>query len=402
MEKYKYSAIDDTGNKVAGVEAAQTVGAAHLALLERGYQTIQVSEKKSLLQFEVTKKMVPRKDIMHFSRQLSVFVQAGVPIMEALDVIAVETTDKLLQQCLYDMIERLQSGDTFASAAAAHPEAFPNYYVGILSSAELTGNLDTVLDQLADYLDRDIEARSKITSALVYPAVVAVMAVVVVVILATFVMPKFVVFFKSFNAQLPLPTRMLLSVSNFFTHWWWAILAVIVLAIVGIIAMRRSRAGKARIDSVILRLPILGDLVRTAIIERICRILSSMLKAGVSLPEAMRVTAESANNSVYSGGIATVREEMIEGQGLAEPLARTGLFPGAARQMFRVGEETGTLDAQLATAARFYDRELDVKLKRFTSLFEPAVIIFMGVIVGFVAVALVSAMYGIYKQVKIQ
>ncbi len=402
MDKYKYNALDEAGNKVSGVETAQTVGAAHLALLERGYQTIQVSEKKSLLQFEVTKKMVPRKDIMHFSRQLSVFVRAGVPIMEALEVIAVETTDKLLQRCLYDMIERLQSGDTFASAAAAHPEAFPNYYIGILSSAELTGNLDTVLDQLADYLDRDIEARSKITSALVYPAVVAVMAVVVVIILATFVMPKFVVFFKSFNAQLPLPTRMLLSVSNFFTHWWWAILTVIVLAIVGIIAMRRSRAGKARIDSVILKLPILGDLVRTAIIERICRILSSMLKAGVSLPEAMRVTADSANNAVYSSGIATVREEMIEGQGLAAPLARTGLFPGAARQMFRVGEETGTLDAQLATAATFYDRELDVKLKRFTSLFEPAVIIFMGVIVGFVAVALVSAMYGIYKQVKIQ
>ena len=152
----------------------------------------------------------------------------------------------------------------------------------------------------------------------------------------------------------------------------------------------------------ILKLPILGDLVRTAIIERVCRILSSMLRAGVSLPDAMRVTAESANNAVYSRGLSTVREEMIEGQGLAEPLARTGLFPGAARQMFRVGEETGTLDTQLATAASFYDRELDVKLKRFTGLFEPIVIVFMGVIVGFVAIALVSAMYGIYKQVKIQ
>lgn len=402
MEKFKYSAFDDGGKRVSGVETAPTAAAAHLALMDRGYETIEVSPKRNVLQFEITKKLVPRKEIMHFSRQLSVFVRAGVPIMEALEVIAVETTNKLLQRALYDMIERLQSGDTFASAAAAHPEAFPNYYIGILASAELTGNLDSVLDQLADYLDREIEARSKITSAMVYPAVVAVMAVVVVIILATFVMPKFVVFFKSFNAKLPLPTRMLLSVSNFFTHWWWAIMAVIVLAIAGIIAMRRSRSGKARLDSFILKLPILGDLVRTAIIERICRILSSMLKAGVSLPEAMRVTAESANNSVYSGGIATVREEMIEGQGLAEPLARTGLFPGAARQMFRVGEETGTLDTQLATAAAFYDRELEVKLKRFTGLFEPIVIIFMGVIVGFVAIALVSAMYGIYKQVKVQ
>ena len=402
MDKYRYSAVDDSGKKVSGTEEAASPGAVHLALLERGYQTIEVSEKKSVLQFELTKKLVPRKDVMHFSRQLSVFVRAGVPIMEALGVIAEETPDKLLQKALYDMIERIQAGDTFASAAAAHPEAFPNYYVGMLSSAELTGNLDVVLDQLGDYLDRDIQARGKITGALIYPAVVACMAVVVVVVLATFVMPKFVVFFKSFNAQLPLPTRMLLSMSNFVSTWWWAIFGGIALLVIGFIALRRSKGGKAWLDSMILKLPVLGDLVRTAVIERTCRILSSMLRAGVALPDAMRVTAESANNTVYRDGLSHVRDEMMEGQGLAEPLARTGLFPGAARQMFRVGEETGTLDAQLATASNFYERELDVKLRRFTSLFEPAVIIFMGVIVGFVAVALVSAMYGIYHQVKIQ
>jgi type IV pilus assembly protein PilC len=237
---------------------------------------------------------------------------------------------------------------------------------------------------------------------MIYPMVVFFMAIIVVVILATFVMPKFVVFFKSFNAKLPLPTPMLLSVSNFVSNWWFAILGLILVVVVGVIAMRRTQVGKARIDSMILKLPILGDLVQTAIIERICRILSSMVRAGVALPDAMRVTAESANNAVYREGLTTVREEMIAGQGLAEPIARTGLFPGAARQMFRVGEETGTLDAQLSTAASFYDRELDVKLNRFTSLFEPLVIVFMGLVVGFVAIALVSAMYGIYKQVKIQ
>ena len=402
MEKYRYNAIDDSGRKISGVEEATSTGAAHLALLERGFQTIEVSEKKNVLQFEITKKMVPRKDVMHFSRQLAVFVQAGIPIMEALEVIGEETPDKLLKRAIIDMIERLQAGDTFASAAAAHPEAFPNYYIGILSSAELTGNLDTVLDQLADYLDRDIEARSKVTSAMVYPSVVAVMAVLVVVVLATFVMPKFVVFFASFKAKLPLPTRMLLGASNFVSHWWWAIAAVILVFVISFIALRRSHSGRAWLDTVILRLPILGDLVQTAIIERICRILASMIRAGVALPDAMRVTAESSNNAVYRNGLSTVRDEMMEGEGLAGPLARTGLFPGAARQMFRVGEETGTLDAQLATAASFYDRELDVKLKRFTNLFEPLVIIFMGAIVGFVAIALVSAMYGIYKQVKIQ
>ncbi len=173
MEKFQYSALDNAGERVTGVEQASSSGAAHLALLERGFQPLSVTEKKSVLQFEITKKTVSRKDIMHFSRQLGVFVEAGIPIMEALEVIAEETTDKLLNKALYDMIDRLQAGDTFASAAAAHPEAFPDYYIGILASAELTGTLDTVLNQLADYIQRDIDARGKVTSALIYPAVVA-------------------------------------------------------------------------------------------------------------------------------------------------------------------------------------------------------------------------------------
>jgi len=402
MEKFQYTALNEVGEKVTGVEEARSSGAAHLALLDRGYQPLAVTEKKSILQFEVTKKTVPRKDLMHFSRQLAVFVEAGIPIMEALEVIAEETSNKLLKSALYDMIEQLQAGDTFASSAANHPEAFPSYYIGILSSAELTGTLDEVLNQLAEYINRDIEARGKITSALIYPAVIMVMAIVVVVVLATFVMPRFETFFKSFHATLPLPTRMMLSVSAFVSNWWFAILGVIVLIVAGAIAMRRSTEGRARIDSIILKLPVMGEMVQAAVLERICRILSSMIKAGVSLPDAMSVTADSANNAVYQEGLTEVREQMMEGQGIAGPLARTGLFPGAARQMFRVGEETGTLDQQLETAAKFYNRELDVKVKRFTSLFEPAVIIFMGLIVGFVAVALVSAMYGIYRQVKIQ
>jgi type IV pilus assembly protein PilC len=403
MEKFKYSAFDEAGHKVSGVEEATSVGAAHLALLERGYQPLEVLEKrKSILQFEITKKRAPRKDLMHFSRQLGVFVQAGIPIMEALEVIAEETTNKLMKAALLDMIERLQAGDTFASAAAAHPEVFPSFYLGILGSAELTGTLDVVLDQLADYIQRDIDARSKITSALIYPAVVMGMSIVTVVILAAFVLPRFEVFFKSFNAKLPLPTRMMLSISGFVSSWWFVLLGGVLAIVITMAVVRRSDSGRARLDAIVLKLPILGDLVQTAILERVCRILSSMIHAGVALPEAMTVTANSANNAVYRRGLSTIRERMMEGKGLSDPLTDTGLFPGAARQMFRVGEETGTLDQQLQTAALYYGRELDIKVKRFTSLFEPAVIIFMGIIVGFVAVALVSAMYGIYRQVKIQ
>jgi type IV pilus assembly protein PilC len=401
MSKFRFSALDATGEKISGVEPAMSSGAAHLALVQRGFQPLEVTEKKSMMKMEVTKKKVSRKEIMHFSRQLGVFMKAGIPIMEALEVIETETSEKLMKKVILEMIDDLRSGDTFAAAASSHPEAFPNFYVGILESAELTGNLDTVLNQLADYIERDVEARSTLTSALIYPAVVACMSVGVVVVLATFVMPRFVVFFHSLHAKLPLPTRMLLSASSFFSHFWYAILAVIITIVVTFVAMRRSPGGRAILDGIILKLPVLGLLVQSAVLERICRVLSSMLRAGVDLPQAMAVTADSANNAVYRKGLSHIREQMMEGQGLAEPLALTGLFPGAARQMFRVGEETGTLDMQLETAAVYYHRELEVRVKHFTSLFEPAVIIFMGIVVGFVAVALISAMYGIYSQVKV-
>ena len=401
LDTYRYNALDENGKKVSGTEKAASVSAAHLMLLQRGLQPIEVKEHKNVLKFEITKKMVKRKEVMHFSRQLSVFVEAGIPIMEALELIAEETTDKLFKKVLLDMVAELQAGDTFASAAASHPEAFPRYYVAVLESAELTGTLDTVLLDLATYLETDIEARSAITSALIYPAVVAVMAVITVIVLATFVLPKFRTFFSSLNAKLPLPTRMLLSISGFVSTWWWAIGALIVAVVVAFVALRRSRGGRAWLDSVILKLPVAGSLVQAAIVERVCRVLASLVTAGVDLPRAMAVTAEASNNAVYNGGLNHIREQMMEGNGLANPLAETGLFPAAARQMFRVGEETGTLDKQLTTAAVFYHRELEIKVKHFTSLFEPAIIIFMGLIVGFVAVALVSAMYGIYKQVNV-
>ena len=401
MKKFKFKALDDQGKTVTGIEKAPTSGAAHMALMQRNLQPSEVVEKRDLLKFEITKKLVPRKEVMNFSRQLAVFMRAGIPIMESLEVILEETSGKMLRVVLVDMIDSLRNGDTFAAAAAAHPEAFPNYYVGILESAELTGNLDEVLNQLADYMDRDLKARAKVTSALIYPAVVAVMSVITVIILTVVVLPRFVVFFKSLNAKLPLATRMMLNFSAYMSRWWYLVVAVILIVVATFITMRRNERGRGVLDSWILRLPVVGDITRTSILERTMRILSSLLRAGVDLPRSMAVTAESANNAVYRRALETIRDEMMEGQGLATPLARTGLFPGAARQMLRVGEETGTLDQQLDVAAAYYGRELETKVDHATSLFEPAIIVVMGVVVGFVAVALISAMYGIYNQVQV-
>lgn len=401
LVKFAYRAMDGLGKVVTGNESAASAGALHVALIERGLEPLEINPKKSILSLEITKKKVPRKEVMNFSRQLGVFIRAGIPIMDALEVIEDETSGKMLKSVIQGLIESLHDGDTFSAAASNHPEAFPNYYVGILESAELTGNLDVVLNQLAEYMDRDLKAKGKITAALIYPSVVAFMSVVTVIILAAFVLPRFVVFFKSMHAKLPLPTRMLLDFSGMVSHWWYVLLFLLITVVGGFITLRRSDSGRAKLDSWLLKLPVVGDVSQVAILERTCRILASLLKAGVDLPRSLAVTAESANNAVYKNAFELIREEMMEGQGLAAPIARTGLFPGAAKQMFRVGEETGTLDQQLEVAAEYYSQELDTRVERVTSLFEPAIIIIMGVVVGFVAVALISAMYGIYNQVKV-
>jgi type IV pilus assembly protein PilC len=401
MAKFRFSAITPDGTRINGVEDALTITTARRALLERDLSPLEVHEKKGFFEIEITKKKVSRKELMHFSRQMGVFMRAGIPVLEALEVMTEEMADKVFQRTLAEMADALRAGETFADAAEAHPATFPPFFLGILRSAELTGNLDTVLDQLAEYIERDLEARRKIVSALVYPGIVVVMAIVAVIIITGFVLPRFQVFFKSLNAKLPLPTRMLLSVANIFVNEWYVfalLLAALVTAIV--LSMTTSR-GRAIRDDIVLRLPILGDLVRTAILERFCRILCSMVGAGVPLPEALQVTSAATNNSVFRQGLTTARDSMMRGEGLAAPLASSGLFPSAARHMFSVGERTGTMDNQLETAASYFDRELEYKLKNFTALFEPAVIMFVGLIVGFVAIALISAMYGIFRQVQV-
>jgi len=401
MARYKYQAVDPSGNRLSGVLEGTSAVAVRNDLLSQQLRVLKVSERKRFTQIEITTEKIKPADLMNFSRQMAAFLRAGIPILDALDALIEDSDNKVLRRVLTDISDALRSGSTFADAIAQHTKVFPNYYVGIVQSAELTGNLDEVLEQLSRYLERDLETSRTLKSALVYPMVIMVLAIVTVVILVAWVLPRFKTFFESFDAKLPLATRILLSIADFFTTWWPVILGVLVVAVVGGFLILRTEGGKYRRDKLLLKLPAVGDVMQCAAIERFCRILASMLRAGVPIPEAMAATADAANNRVYRKALFTAREAMVRGDGLARPLSDTGLFPAAANQMFKVGENSGTLDRQLDTAARYYESELGYKVKRLTTLFEPAVIVFMGLIVGFVAIALVSAMYGIYNQVNI-
>jgi type IV pilus assembly protein PilC len=345
---------------------------------------------------------VKAEELMNFSRQAASFLKAGVPILDALSVVGEENASKKMQEVLADLQRRLRMGSSFGDAVAQHPKVFPGYYVAVVRSAELTGRLDSALDKLSEYLEREVEAKKKVKGALTYPIIVFLLAIMAMIVMAVFVLPKFRDLYGELHAHLPLPTRMLLGFTNLMTNWWWLILLIVGVVVGVASAVFAGKQGKVRRDKTVLRIPAVGKLFNLIAIERFCRVLSTLVQSGVPLPDAVHVAADSTNNAVFRSKLKEVREAMVRGEGLARPIQASGLFPPAARQMIRVGEVTGSLDLQLENAAIFYERELNYELKRVTDMFEPAILIIVGAAVAFVAIAQISAMYSIYHQVTIK
>jgi type IV pilus assembly protein PilC len=399
MVKYKYEA-EKNGSRIRGVTDAVSVKTAMAALVDEGLDVQKLKEKKSVLAFEVTKKKLPQGELMHFSRQLAAFVRAGIPLVEAIEVIEEETEDKTLRVVLAGVRASLISGDTLSAALTPYETLFPQFYIDMVKAAELTGKVDDVLDDMSNYIKRDMEARGTIKSAAIYPIVILFVSIVTIIVLSVFVLPRFKVFFESFKATLPLPTRMLIGLTDFLTGYWWALVLGFVVVFVSVMVAVRTTRGRRVRDRMMLGAPVIGEVIRFSIVERFCRLLATMMEAGVPLPEAMAVLGQGTKNVLFQAGLAEVREAMMRGEGLARPLSASALFPGAVVQMVRVGENTGTLATQLEVASDYYGQELEYKIQHLTALFEPVVIIVMGAAVGFVAIALISAMYGIYRQVQ--
>ena len=400
MPKFAYAAIDAQGAAVEGVTKANTIGAARSILVDQNLFPTKIEERRGMLDFELTAEKVKKKELMHFTRQLAVFVKAGIPLTDALLTIGDESEDVALRRALGKIVDELRNGGLLSVAANNHPEVFPEYYVGILQAAELTGKLDDSLEALAGYLEREIDTRAKVVSALSYPMVVMVMAFGTVLVLAGYVLPQFKPLFEELGADLPLPTRMMLFVSRFFTDLWFVTVAFFIVQFAVLLFFMKTEKGHQLRDRLVLKIPIISGIVDYAILERFCRILGAMVRAGVPLPEGLKTTTDATSNAVYKERLEVARAHMLEGKGFSQPLIDTELFPGAAKQMFKVGEETGTLDEQLHVASIYFDRELESRIKKFTTMFEPIMIVFVGVIVGFVAIALVSAMYGVLGGIK--
>ena len=398
-QKYRYQAETLNGEIIKGQIEAPSSNIARNELAVQGMRVIKISERKGL-NTEITKQRVPLVEIMHFSRQMATFLRAGVPVTEALDNLREDASNKRFRDVLTDVLYRVSSGRSLAEALALHADIFPPYFVPLLASAELTGRMDEAFSQLHTYIRRDVELTRTVRKALIYPVILLLVSLGVVLIIVLFAIPRFADFFEGFDAELPLPTRMLVAVADFVRSPAGLITGVVlIVTIVGLVAYTRTERGRRNLHALQLKIPLVSTVVTYAATERFTRVLAALLDAGVPLPEALPTSIDCSNNMVFRERLSEAMESVLAGGGFAEPLARTELFPTAVIQMVRVGERTGELSDQLNNAAGFYQEELEYSVEKLTAWFEPAVILFIGVVVGFVALAMVSAMYGIYNQV---
>lgn len=401
QSKFRYEAVTLDGEEVKGEVQAASANAARNELAVQGLRITKLTERKGL-NVEITKEKVPLVEIMHFSRQMGTFLRAGVPMTEALENLRQDAKNKRFKEVLGDVVDRVTAGRSITSSLSQHADIFPSYFMALLSAAELTGRMDEAFDQLHAYIRRDLELTRSVRKALVYPLILLVVSIIVVGIIVVFAIPRFAEFFAGFDAELPLPTRILMSIADFVQSPAGLITGLVIVGLtIATVLYVRTPKGRRHLHGLLLRLPMISTIVTYASTERFTRVLAALLDAGVPLPEALPTSIDCANNLVYKERLSEAMDATLEGHGFAEPLSRTGLFPNAVIQMVRVGERTGELADQLDNAAGFYEDELGYEVEKFTSWFEPAMMVFIGIVVGFVALAMVSAMYGIYNQVDI-
>ena len=388
---------DESGKKKKQQVTATSRARARVSFTGQNIEVLGITEFKPWWEAEFGGKPKPGV-LLQVTRQMSSFTQAGIPVMDALQLLAESSKSKPMAKALAAMVNDIRDGDTLAQAASYHPTIFPEYYCAVLEAAQRSGDLAGTFDTLSKYLERDLAASRAIKSALYYPAVLVGLGLFAVVILSIFVLPKFQTFFQALGTNLPLPTVILINVTTFMGSFWAAIVAGVVGIGIGFRAFRGSRQGRYYTDYLLLKLPLIGSVVTLVALERFCRILASLTSTGVPLTEALTITSRVLGNQAFARAVISTRDGVISGRGLTEPMEQSKMFPAETIQIFRVGEHSGLLGRQLGNAADYYAGEVDYRLKNITSLIEPVVLIIVGGGTGFVAVALVSAMYGIFSN----
>ena len=397
---YQYVAYSTEGETVKGrLEASSESGAEEL-LWKLDYTIIslgQAREQGSLFGFG---NRIKTRDLIVFSRQLATLIESGISIVRAIQLLQEQTSNKKLRQVLAEVVSDVRQGQFLSEAIAKHGKSFPTLYPRLIEVGERTGNLELVLRQLAVYLEKEEALVRKIRSAMSYPSFVLVLAVGVIFLMLTVALPPLMGLFESFDAELPLPTRILLALTDFFSTNVTYIVAAMVLGGGGLFMWLRTETGHWMLDRFMLKVPLIKRIIIQGAVARMCRSTATLLQAGLALPEIMQMVIRTQSNRVIKAALEQVRSDLLQGHGLSDPLANQDIFPAMLPQMVSVGEETGSLDTNMATLADFYEEEVDRAVAALSGALEPAMTIFIGGLVGFIAISVITPMYSLMGSIN--
>lgn len=392
MPKYNWEAKSKAGSVQKGVMEASSVAMVEAQLKKYGFAGITVKEEKKRSSLSIPGfggKKIQTKDLVVFTRQFATMIDSGLPLVQCLDILASQQDNKTFKVILSKVKEDVESGSTFADALAKHPKAFDDLYVNLVAAGEVGGILDTILNRLAAYIEKAMKLKKRVKGAMVYPTTIMAIAVVVVGVILVFVIPTFAKMFADFGGDLPVPTKIVIALSNFITRYILLIIGAGIGINIGIKKYYATANGRKFIDTFALKLPVVGPLIRKVAVAKFTRTLGTMISSGVPIMDGLEIVAKTAGNKVVEEAIYKVRQAISEGKTIAEPLAASGVFPPMVVQMISVGEATGAMDAMLNKIADFYDDEVDDAVGALTSMMEPMLMVFLGTTVG----GLVVAMY---------
>ncbi len=399
MPQFSYRARSSSGAIVESVIEALNQRLAMDKLKSQKFIVMEIKEVKTNALLETLKKLNPlkpsvtAKELVLFSRQFSTLVNAGVPIVQGLTILVNQAETPVFKDIITKIREDIEQGISITDAMKKHPEAFTELYVSMIKAGEVGGILDTILERLSGYLEAAEELKGKVKGALVYPGVISCVAGGVTLFLLIFVIPTFKGIFASFGAELPLPTRVLIKISELLRQFWYLVIAIPVGSLTAFNRFRKTEKGLLLTDTIALKIPMVGQLLKKVAIAKFARTLGTLIKSGVPILQALDTVAKTSGNKVIEIAINSAKQSIREGERMAEPLRKTAVFPPMVIQMISIGEETGNLDTMLNKIADFYDQEVDVMVKGLTSMMEPLIMVGMGLVVGAIVIAMFMPMF---------
>lgn len=394
MQEFKYTVTDKKGIYHKGIVQSANKKQAANVLHERGFTVLSIEEKKKDIEIKFFDK-VSVGALAQFTRQLSTMISSGLPLADSLEVLQKQTENKKLKGIIKEISEDIQGGSNFSEALAKHIETFSNAFINVVRAGEASGTLDKVLLKLADTLEKEREFQGKIKGALVYPIIITVAMLGVAAIILIFVVPKLSEVYIDLGISLPLPTVILIALSNFAVRFWWLI---IIVGVAGVTALRRYRktpAGALAIDALLLKLPVFGKLNRDSSFAEFTRTLGALVAAGVPILEALRISGETASNATHRQAVTVIISKVEKGSSMSKAFEAEETFPPIISQMANVGEQTGKMDEVLTKVSQFFEMEVEQEVKNLTTALEPLIMIFLGIMVGLLMISIILPIYSI-------